>query len=986
VVKVDNGAVLNLHSGTYTNAGNIQVNSTGSTTELVVKGSNVTLAGGGSVTLSNNANNFILGAAASDILSNQETIQGAGNIGSGQMGLVNSGSGTILANQGTALIVEPDSMGFNNQGTLSVSSGDVLHVSNAANGPFFNFLGGTLTGGTYNMNGTLEIDQLGNTGGEILTNAANIILNGAGSSFVDSASKDALAKLNTNATGGGFAIMGGRNFTTAGNFTNNGTLTVGSGSIFAIPTGFTLTNFSGTTFTGGTYVVGGTLQFPGANIATNSANITLTGSTAKFLNSTTSGNALANFATNAAAGSFTINGGANFTTVGAFTNSGALTVGSGSTFTATGNYTNTGTSTVQAGGTFSEKGTLSGGGTFTNGGTLEAASGNTMDLKNNVANTGGTILATGASSQVLLDGATISGGMLTTASGGAMVGENSATLDGTTSAVTLSTGSTLQVNNGQTLQVKGTIHNNGTINLNSTGTATGLLLTGNTTFASTGTLTLSNNASNIISATASTDVLTNGDTIQGSGNIGNGLMGLVNNNAIIANQSTPLIINVSAAGFNNNGTLTVNTGDTLSITGAANSFLNFNNGTGTLTGGIYNVSGTLQFPGANIVNNAANITLTGASAKILNSATSTNGLANFAANAPGGSFTINGGANFSTLGNYSNAGALTIGSGSTLTVGGTGTTYTQTAGTTTDDGTLVLSGTGSLNLNGGGLFGTGKITGAVKSSGAVTPGNSSTSTGILTETGAYTQNAGGTLDISIGGTTAGTQYDQLNPSTASLGGALNTNLINGFAPTVGQSFTIMNFTSRTGTFASCDGKLGGTTCPINGSEHFNVTYNGTSVVLTVAAGAALAPLGNSPTLDGTGLRPIWRSGQSAWRMSQSNFSSYPARAAMNGTQLGPLGTTVHPSRLSGIAEFSTPRSYRSAAPLRFTGAASVGLAPGGIHRASGLLHNGGLNPRMIAPGVRITEYHVDLLPILGASPKHALSALAKHSVFGSSVQ
>jgi len=48
----------------------------------------------------------------------------------------------------------------------------------------------------------------------------------------------------------------------------------------------------------------------------------------------------------------------------------------------------------------------------------------------------------------------------------------------------------------------------------------------------------------------------------------------------------------------------------------------------------------------------------------------------------------------------------------------------------------------------------------------------------------------------------------------------------------------MKFNSETGKFTSCDGRSGGTTCPINSSEHFNITYGSTSVVLTVASGAA----------------------------------------------------------------------------------------------------------------------------------------------------
>ena len=262
LIKIDNGAIVKLQNGSYANGGSITLNSTGNTTELAVAGASVTLTGVGNVTMSNNANNFILGTTNTNILTNRVIIQGSGNIGNNSMGLVNGG--TIIANQSTPLVIQPNFMGFTNNGTLQVNSGDIMHVQT---GPFANFVGTTLTGGTYNVSGTLQIDQLGTAGGEIVTNAANIILNGAASSFVDSASNDALSNLNTNATGSGFTITGGRNFTTAGNFTNNGTLTVGSGSTFDV--NGNLTNFSGTTLTGGTYSISGTLQFNGANIVNN---------------------------------------------------------------------------------------------------------------------------------------------------------------------------------------------------------------------------------------------------------------------------------------------------------------------------------------------------------------------------------------------------------------------------------------------------------------------------------------------------------------------------------------------------------------------------------------------------------------------------------------------------------------------------------------------------------------------------------------------
>jgi len=197
------------------------------------------------------------------------------------------------------------------------------------------------------------------------------------------------------------------------------------------------------------------------------------------------------------------------------------------------------------------------------------------------------------------------------------------------------------------------------------------------------------------------------------------------------------------------------------------------------------------------------------------------------------------------IGPLSNSGTVYINAGTVLNVTGTGSKFTQTAGTTTDDGSLTLPSGGMLSLSGGSLFGKGTITGKITSSGTITPGDPSSATGILTDKGAYTQNSAGVLDINIGGTTAGTQFDQLTISgAASLNGALNVAEIDGFAPTVGQTFDIINFASEAGPFSSCNGHSGGTTCTINSTEHFLVEYNATNVTLKVVAGASPATPGS----------------------------------------------------------------------------------------------------------------------------------------------
>ena len=138
-------------------------------------------------------------------------------------------------------------------------------------GSLTNFSGTTLTGGTYDVTGTLAFP-----GANIVTDAANITLGSPTAEIENSTtSGNGLTNLATISAASSFSLAGGANFTTAGSFTNDGTLSVGSGSTFAVAPSGTLSNFSGTTLTGGAYDVTGTLQFAGANIVTDDANITL---------------------------------------------------------------------------------------------------------------------------------------------------------------------------------------------------------------------------------------------------------------------------------------------------------------------------------------------------------------------------------------------------------------------------------------------------------------------------------------------------------------------------------------------------------------------------------------------------------------------------------------------------------------------------------------------------------------------------------------
>jgi len=231
--------------------------------------------------------------------------------------------------------------------------------------------------------------------------------------------------------------------------------------------------------------------------------------------------------------------------------------------------------------------------------------------------------------------------------------------------------------------------------------------------------------------------------------------------------------------------------------------------------------------------------LTGTAAKIMNG--STNALAGFNINT--GTFALASGASLTTAASsFSNSGTVTVAKGTTLTVGGTGNSYNQTAGQTTVDGTLSGGSTGAVNVTGGTILGAGTVKGNTSVGNATGPAatinvGDSGKSGLLAITGTYTQLATGNMTGFINGTTAGSGFSQINVTgTASLAGTINFTVAAAFQSslTVGETFTVLNASSVTGTFSN--GMIA-----INSSFHFTVTYTSTAVVLTVASGPIGAP-------------------------------------------------------------------------------------------------------------------------------------------------
>ncbi|HYC50739.1 MAG TPA: hypothetical protein VEB19_06510 [Gemmatimonadaceae bacterium] len=114
-----------------------------------------------------------------------------------------------------------------------------------------------------------------------------------------------------------------------------------------------------------------------------------------------------------------------------------------------------------------------------------------------------------------------------------------------------------------------------------------------------------------------------------------------------------------------------------------------------------------------------------------------------------------------------------------------------TGGTVANNGSgAVIQGTGTLSLLNNTLVNNGRL----RPAGAATAGT-------LTITGgSWSQiDPNGALDIEIGGTTIGT-FDRMIASAATLGGALNVSVINGFNVPPGQQYTILSGGTYTGTF------------------------------------------------------------------------------------------------------------------------------------------------------------------------------------------
>ncbi len=637
--------------GTITNNGNIQVNGGGGTNSFLFAGSNVTLQGGGTVTLSTTSSgggNAIIEQSVGGLtLTNvNNTIQGEGIIGNNGLTLLNQSGGTINANStGGALIttLTLDSTNVTNIGLLEATNSGVLNlngitVNNAggnitANGAgttvqFFgsaviqggtlNNNGGTLgtpannvatldgtTQGPLTINGTYTSDlnsqtfllgtinnnnlQLDGGGGtnSVLFVGSNVTLQGGGT-----------VTLSTTASGGGNAIIeqsvGGLTLTNVNN-TIQGEGIIGNNGLSSVSV--TNTGLLEATNSGVLNLNGITVNNAGGNIAANGA-----GTTVQFFGSaviqggtlTNNGGTLGTPANNVA----TLDG----TTQGPLTINGTYTSDLNSQTSLLGTINNQGNIQLNGGGgtnTFlllDTNTTLQGGGTVTM----------------NVAGGGGsTFIQQAVGGVTLTNESTIQGAGVIGNGGLTVINAPGGVFNANTSGQTLvvnpgggltNTGGTLEASNGGTLAPSSAIIDNlgGTIKVD--GAASAVQLVNGVTIQG-GTLTTTNGGSlgvpNGFSATLDGSsqgalTLSAGSTFVGNLNSQTNLVGVINNNGNIqvnggSGTNSVLFIDSGNVTLQGGGTVTLST----TASGGGQAIIEQSVGGLTLT----NVNNTIQGEG-----------------------------------------------------------------------------------------------------------------------------------------------------------------------------------------------------------------------------------------------------------------------------------------------------------------------------------------------------------------------------------------------------
>jgi hypothetical protein len=704
-LSVDDNTTVNL-KGTINNTGTIGVNSSNDGTSLIVNSPTVTLQGGGQVQLSNNPQNYIYGASASNTLVNvNNTISGAGHLGDGQMTLINQA--TINANQTNSLILNTASNPVTNSGLIESTSGGGLYIQGGTDldsssggtvtgtgGPGVVLNGGTLTGGT--LTGLVQVaggtNVLDGTGGKTVNNQGAVqvddnttlfvqgVINNTGSITLNSSNDGTFLRLSS----GTVTLQGGGQVILSNNSQNY---------VYGNTAGDTLNNVDNT-------ISGAGQLGDGQMTLNNQATINANQTHSLILN--TAGNAVTNsgLIESTSGGGLYIQGGTDVDS-----SSGGTVTGTGGPGVVLNGGTLTGgtlTGLVQvAGGTNVLDGTA--GKTVNNQGAVQVNDNTTLNLQGVINNTGSITV--------------------NSSNDGTFLRLNSST-------VTLQGGGQVTLSNNSQNYIVANVAGNTLNNVDNTISGAGQF--GNGTV-----MPLLNGGT--VNANVSNSLVVN---LGGATSTNNGLMeGTGSGGLVLQNGS-----------YTNNGTVLAGDGSGVTYQPSA---INQNASGGTLTGGTWNAvanghGAALSITGGPITTDAANMTLSGAGSLIqaYNGSSYVDIQNSLTSVAAGGQLHVLNGQNYTTNTSsnaMANAGLVDLGGG------------------TFKDSSFVNSGT----LNGFGTF-TNTAVGPVANSGSVvaTGGNLVLSQGVTGTTGNVTIANGASLDIS--GATAGNTVGTLLHNGANL--------------------------------------------------------------------------------------------------------------------------------------------------------------------------------------------------------------------------
>jgi RHS repeat-associated protein len=357
-----------------------------------------------------------------------------------------------------------------------------------------------------------------------------------------------------------------------------------------------------------------------------------------------------------------------------------------------------------------------------------------------------------------------------------------------------------------------------------------------------------NSGGTTLSSSAGATFITQWGNVSGSGNF------------IINNNSNASDIVLQGTSITNAGTI-INSGTGVgqthiySVISTSGTSIHQNSSTSALllrgqnthTGGTTVNAGALYVNSFGKLGGASNSLIVDGSSAVLNLGSTTQSIGSVTLN-NGGSINngILGGSSFAL--NSGSVGTSLVGPGAYKSTSGVVTLSgipTFSSATTVHAGKLLanfseLSSGQSISVEAGAtLGGIGTLVRSVlvASGGKIDPG---VTTGNLTAA-FVTLSTGSSLDVQIGGTTAGSGYDQLsvNGASSSLnigsGVTLNVSSINGFVPTAGETYTIVNNLSNATAVVGAFAGLPEGSILYAGTSAFRITYvggTGNDIVLT----------------------------------------------------------------------------------------------------------------------------------------------------------